>query len=107
MTRVSHYEPRSNRCYVQTSSFSGDGMQVQINLIDGQTGDLLISVEHKDKRPIWAMIYMEDWKRLADSFGDPLLTAGAVARTPDPARNPAIAQALMTHLMKDERLQER
>ncbi len=52
--QVSHYEPRTNRCYVRLDRISPEGSTSDYSrlLFDGQTGESLAFVEAKNKNKI-------------------------------------------------------
>lgn len=58
--QVSHYDPKTNRCYVeltvQTADLSKAGDYFQQYFFDGQTGEMLASIRN-DQRGKWGMVY--------------------------------------------------
>jgi hypothetical protein len=60
-SQLSHYDQKSNRCYVlytaQTADLSQPRHTVHDTLWDGQTGELLASLQNDEVGHMWGMVY--------------------------------------------------
>jgi hypothetical protein len=116
-SEVSHYDPRTNRCYVELYVGDGDppvsgadttpvqSFWFSRRLFDGQTGDMLAVVEVRPSKTRFAMIYMDGWRELATSLGWSELSPSRLANVPSPEFDFETVGAFIRRVMSDDRKQ--
>jgi hypothetical protein len=106
-SQVSHYDPRSNRCYVRLDLNTAD-LSVPPEkalrssfLYDGQTGEMLATIR-VDRGQRFAQIYLDGWRDVARSLGMPELGQHPVEKS-IPEFDFVTVQGFISEVMKEDR----
>lgn len=103
-SETTHYEPRTNRCYVELFVQAGEppAHWFTRRLFDGQTAEMLAIVELRPSQVKFAQIYMADWRKLANMMGWAELSHPS-QDVPNPDFDFKTTAAFISKMMSDDR----